>query len=149
MNIEETIQFIVTQQAQNTADIHSLHGDILSLHESQREQSEKIDEVMERVDKLHDLVMKHQDYHIVTGEILARFSNWQEDHAERQDWLFDGFKKMAERQEWLEEGFKKLVEVQMRTESKVDKLAVKIDKFIDQVRKSATSGNGKRRKNGK
>jgi len=170
MNTEELIQFIVNQQAQNVADIHSLQ-------EFQRELGQKID-------KLHETVKQHEDHHIVTGEMVARLASWQEDDSERIDWLFESHKKLIEKQDWLDNGFKKLVEFQLRTDAKVDKLADtvdklatkvdqlagtvdklattvdtvadtvdkvadKLDRFIDEVRKNVTGRNGKRRKNGK
>jgi len=128
MNIGETTQFIVNQQAQNVADIHSLQ-------ELQRELGLKID-------KLHETVKQHEDHHIVTGEMVAKLATWQEDDSERIDWLFESHKKLVEKQDWLMEGHRKLVEAHLRTESK-------LERFIDEVRKNVTGGNGKRRKNGK
>ena len=137
MDIEGTIQFIHNQQAQNVADIHQLQV-------SQKESSAKFDKLSEKIDKLHEdvgtlheIVKKHEDYHIVTGEMMAKLASWQEDYPERQDWLF--------------EGHKKLIDLQFRTDAKVDKLVgaqlateSKLKSFIDEVRKNVPGGNGKK-----
>ncbi|HEV2352461.1 MAG TPA: hypothetical protein VG028_21705 [Terriglobia bacterium] len=123
MDIESTMQFIVNQQAQFVADIHLLQ-------ESQREFGVKVDKLSERVDKLHEIVKHHEDAHIVANAMVSKLADHLEDFVKRQGWLFDGHKL--------------LLEAQLRTEAKVEKLADKMDHFIDEVRKNITGGNGKK-----
>ncbi|HEV2233653.1 MAG TPA: hypothetical protein VGV68_09660 [Terriglobia bacterium] len=123
MDLENTMQFIVNQQAQFVANIHLLQ-------ESQRDLGVKVDKLSERVDKLHEIVKHHDDAHIVANAIVSKLADHLEDFVERQGWFFDGHKQ--------------LLEAQVRTETNVEKLADKIDHFIDEVRKNISGGNGKK-----
>lgn len=123
MDLENTMQFIVNQQAQFVANIHLLQ-------ESQRDLGVKVDKLSERVDKLHEIVKHHDDAHIVRNAIVSKLADHLEDFVERQGWLFDGHKQ--------------LLEAQVRRETNVEKLADKIDHFIDEVRKNISGGNGKK-----
>ena len=83
MDIEGTIQFIINQQAQFVADIHSLQvrGDKLTAD----------------VEKLHDIVKHHEDTHVVTYGMISKLTDVVTDHVERQTWLFDGHKRTEEK----------------------------------------------------
>ena len=137
MDIDNTMQFIVNQQAQFVADIHLLQ-------DSQRELGVKVDKISERVDKLHEIVKHHDDAHIVANAIVSKLADHLEDFVERQGWLFVGHKQLLEAQQAL-------FDAQLRTESKVEKLAdaqldteSKLKSFIDEVRKNISGGNGKK-----
>ena len=114
MDMEGTIQFIVNQQAQFVADIHTLQ-------ESQRQLGVRVDNLTADVEKLREVVMHHEDAHIVTYGMIEKLTGVVTDHVERQSWLFDA---------------------QRRTEEKLDRLISKIDSFIDEVRRGMTGRNG-------
>ncbi|HXR34563.1 MAG TPA: hypothetical protein VN754_01365 [Candidatus Binataceae bacterium] len=130
MDLEGTMQFIVNQQAQFVADMHLLQ-------ESQRELGIKVDKIGEKVDRLHEIVNKHDDYHIVTAKMMEKLSNWQEDYSERHDWLAEGYKKLIDLQFRTDAKLEKLIEAQAETESK-------LKSFIDEVRRNVSGGNGRK-----
>ncbi len=144
MDIENTMQFIVNQQAQFVADIHQLRESQRELQESQRELGIKVDKLHgnvlklhEDVFKLHEIVKHHNDAHIVTNAMVDRLAGHLEDFVERQGWFFDGHKLLLEAQQAL-------FEAQLRTEATVEKLADKMEHFIDEVRRNVTGGNGRK-----
>lgn len=121
MDIEGTIQFIINQQAQFVADIHTLQ-------ESQRQLGVRVDKLTADVEKLHEIVMHHEellqhheDGHIVTYGMIEKLTGVVTGHVEHQTWLFDA---------------------QRRTEEKLDRLIDKMDGFIDEVRRGLTGRNG-------
>ena len=120
-DIDGTIQYIINQQAEFVANMHSLE-------QAQRLQGE-------RIDKLYEIVMHHEDAHVVTYGMIDKLAARLEGFVERQGWFFDSHKLLLESQQ-------RLSEAQIRTETKVDKLADKIDRFIDEVRKNVTGRNG-------
>ncbi len=128
MDIEGTIQYIINQQAEFVANMHSLE-------QAQRVQGE-------RIDKLYEIVMHHEDAHVVTYGMIDKLAARLGDVVERQGWLFEGHRLLTESQQRLTESQQRLTEAQTRTDAKVDKLADKIDRFIDEVRKNATGRNG-------
>jgi hypothetical protein len=114
MDIEGTIQFIVNQQAQFVADIHTLQL--------------RMDQLTTDVEKLHNVVKRHEellqhheDAHVVTYGMISKLTGVVTDHVERQSWLFDAHR---------------------RTEEKLDRLIDKLDGFIDEVRRGLTGRNG-------
>ena len=68
MDIEGNIQFIINQEAQFVADIHSLQ-------ESQRQLGIKVDKLTLDVDKLHEIVKQHEDSHIVTAGMVSKLGS--------------------------------------------------------------------------
>lgn len=121
MDIESTIQFIVNQQAQFVADIHSLQQSQRALADS--------------VDKLHVIVTHHEDAHVVTYGMIEKLAGRVEDWVERQGWLFEGQKNLLQAQVRTDANVAELTKI-------VGGLANKMDHFIDEVRKAITGWNG-------
>ena len=121
MEIEGTIQFIVNQQAQFVADIHSLQQSQRELQEGQREIQKGQKQLGETVAKLTEVVRNHEDAHVVTAGMISKLTNTLTDYVERQGWLFDA---------------------QKRTETTLGKFIDKMDGFIDEMRRNQEDRNG-------
>ncbi len=121
MDIDGTLQFIINQQAQFVADIHSLQ-------QTQRELAVQLDGLVAKVEKLSEgfekmsaVVIHQEDAHIVTAGMISRLTSALTDYAERQGWLF---------------------EAQKRSETKLATLIDKTRGFVEEMRRRIESGSG-------
>jgi len=163
VDLEGTIQFIINQQAQFVADIHSLQ-------ESQRVQGIRIDKIAEQMERqqgtveelagtVGELVGTVEELTGTVGEMagtveeltgtvvkltgavgkLSEIAMHHEDaHVVAEGMisrLAGALTDYAERQGWL-------FDAQKRTETKLDKFIDKMDGFIDEMRRNFEGRNG-------
>ncbi|MGH9431485.1 MAG: hypothetical protein ACRD3T_08065 [Terriglobia bacterium] len=129
MNIEGTIQFIINQQAQFVADIHSfqeglrgLQENVRLVQESHRQLETQVGKLTTSTDKLYEIVSHHEDAHVVTSGMISKLASALIDYVDRQGWLFDAHQ---------------------RAEAKLDKFIDKMDGFIDEMRRNFQGRNGR------
>lgn len=121
MDIDGTLQFIINQQAQFVADIHSLQQTQRELAVQLDDLAAKVEKLSEGFEKMSDVVIHQEDAHIVTAGMISRLTSTLTDYAERQGWLF---------------------EAQNRSETKLATLIDKTRGFVEEMRRRIESGSG-------
>jgi chromosome segregation ATPase len=130
MDIQRTMEFIIEQQAANTADIAALKDSTRALHQNAVQLHESVSALATTAEHILDVQESHDGMLTALADSHLKLADLQRQMADSQRQIIDSQLQMADSQRQMADAHKKLAESQAETEDKLNALIDIVDRLF-------------------